>query len=210
MIQAAIDAIRRPTSALSQRWRVSGPPACRSTRCGATSPCPGRDGPPRLSSGRFWRSSRKYCRTVVDQDFVLRVSEQLDPAAAAPLLCAGITTYSPLRHWRVGPGQRVGIVGLGGLGHEGLKFAKAFGAEVALFTTSPGKTADARRLGADEVIISRNADESHGRRTASISSSIRWQSRMIWAPTCGCSSGTVHSAWWECPTILIPPQTYSR
>jgi len=96
---------------------------------------------------------------VVDQDFVLRVSEKLDPAAAAPLLCAGITTYSPLRHWRVGPGQRVGIVGLGGLGHMGVKFARALGADVSLFTTSPGKAADARRLGADEVIISRNADE---------------------------------------------------
>jgi uncharacterized zinc-type alcohol dehydrogenase-like protein len=96
---------------------------------------------------------------VVDQDFVLRVPEKLDPAAAAPLLCAGITTYSPLRHWRVGPGQRVGIVGLGGLGHMGIKLARALGAEVSLFTTSPGKADDARRLGADEVIVSRNAEE---------------------------------------------------
>ncbi|HXG44709.1 MAG TPA: NAD(P)-dependent alcohol dehydrogenase [Gemmatimonadales bacterium] len=96
---------------------------------------------------------------VVDEYFVLRVSDRLDPAAAAPLLCAGITTYSPLRHWKVGPGQRVGIVGLGGLGHMGLKFAKAFGAEVALFTSSPGKTEDARRLGADEVILSKNPEE---------------------------------------------------
>jgi uncharacterized zinc-type alcohol dehydrogenase-like protein len=103
---------------------------------------------------------------VVDEDFVLRVSEQLDPAAAAPLLCAGITTYSPLRHWRVGPGQRVGIVGLGGLGHMGVKLARAMGADVSLFTTSPGKAEDARRLGADEVIISRNLDEMmrHGNR----------------------------------------------
>ena len=76
---------------------------------------------------------------VVDQDFVLRVSEKLDPAAAAPLLCAGITTYSPLRHWKVGPGQRVGVVGLGGLGHMGVKLARAMGADVSLFTTSPGK-----------------------------------------------------------------------
>lgn len=94
---------------------------------------------------------------VVDQDFVLRVSEKLDPAAAAPLLCAGITTYSPLRHWEVGPGRRVGIVGLGGLGHMGLKLARAMGADVSLFTTSPGKAADAERLGADEVIISKDA-----------------------------------------------------
>jgi uncharacterized zinc-type alcohol dehydrogenase-like protein len=98
-------------------------------------------------------------RIVVDQGFVLRLSEQLDPAAAAPLLCAGITTYSPLRHWNVGPGSRVGIVGLGGLGHMGLQFAHAFGAHVVLFTTSPEKAADARRLGADEVVVSRNADE---------------------------------------------------
>jgi uncharacterized zinc-type alcohol dehydrogenase-like protein len=94
---------------------------------------------------------------VVDQHFVLRVPEKLDPAAAAPLLCAGITTYSPLRHWEVGPGQKVGIVGLGGLGHMGVKFARAFGAEVVLFTTSPGKTEDAKRLGAHEVVISRDA-----------------------------------------------------
>jgi len=91
---------------------------------------------------------------VVDEAYMLRVPNGLDPAGTAPLLCAGITTYSPLRHWRVGKGQRVGIVGLGGLGHMGLKFAKAFGADVALFTTSPNKAADAVRLGADEVIIS--------------------------------------------------------
>lgn len=97
---------------------------------------------------------------VVDQDFVLRVSDKLDPAATAPLLCAGITTYSPLHHWEVGSGQRVGIVGLGGLGHMGVKLARAMGADVSLFTTSPGKTADAKRLGADEVIISKNADMS--------------------------------------------------
>jgi uncharacterized zinc-type alcohol dehydrogenase-like protein len=95
-------------------------------------------------------------QVVVDHDFVLRVPANLDPAAAAPLLCAGITTWSPLRHWRIGAGHRVGIVGLGGLGHMGVRFAHAFGAEVALFTTSPGKAADARRLGADEVIVSRD------------------------------------------------------
>src|ERR1700676_2290762 len=91
---------------------------------------------------------------VVDEAYVLRVSNKLDPAGSAPLLCAGITTYSPLRHWKVGKGQKVGIVGLGGLGHMGLKFAKAFGAHVALFTTSPKKAADAVRLGADDVIVS--------------------------------------------------------
>ena len=96
---------------------------------------------------------------VVDQRFVLHVSEKLDPAAAAPLLCAGITTYSPLRHWQVKKGDKVGIVGLGGLGHMGVKIAHAMGAHVVLFTTSPSKAADAKRLGADEVVISKNADE---------------------------------------------------
>lgn len=96
---------------------------------------------------------------VVDEDFVLHVAENLDLAAVAPLLCAGITTYSPLRHWRVGPGSRVGIVGLGGLGHMGVKLAYAMGAEVTLFTTSPSKAVDAKRLGADEVVISKNAEE---------------------------------------------------
>jgi uncharacterized zinc-type alcohol dehydrogenase-like protein len=95
---------------------------------------------------------------VVDEDFVLSVSDKLDPAAAAPLLCAGITTWSPLRHWRVGPGQRVGVVGLGGLGHMAVKFAYALGARVSLFTTSPGKAKDAERLGADEVIITRDPE----------------------------------------------------
>jgi len=90
---------------------------------------------------------------------VLKVPASLDPAAAAPLLCAGITTYSPLRHWKVGPGQKVGVVGLGGLGHMGVKFAHAFGAHVVLFTTSPNKVEDALRLGADEVVISKDANE---------------------------------------------------
>jgi len=96
---------------------------------------------------------------VVDEAYVLKVSEQLDAAAAAPLLCAGITTYSPLRYWKVGPGQKVGIVGLGGLGHMAVKFAHAFGAQVVLFTTSPDKIDDAKRLGADQVVISRNDEE---------------------------------------------------
>ena len=91
---------------------------------------------------------------VVDEAFVLQIPAGLDLAATAPLLCAGITTYSPLRHWGAGPGSTVGIVGLGGLGHMGLKFAHAFGAETTLFTTSASKTADARRLGADAVVIS--------------------------------------------------------
>ncbi|HSF44139.1 MAG TPA: NAD(P)-dependent alcohol dehydrogenase [Thermoanaerobaculia bacterium] len=96
---------------------------------------------------------------VVNEHFVLRLSDKLDPAAAAPLLCAGITTWSPLRHWRVGPGSKVGVVGLGGLGHMGVKLAHALGARVVLFTTSPGKAEDARRLGADEVVISKNPEE---------------------------------------------------
>ncbi|MEA2697877.1 MAG: alcohol dehydrogenase [Myxococcales bacterium] len=96
---------------------------------------------------------------VVDEGFVLRVPKSLDPAGVAPLLCAGITTYSPLRHWKVGKGQKVGIVGLGGLGHMGLKFAHAFGAHTVLFTTSPNKAGDARRLGADEVVVSSNPGE---------------------------------------------------
>jgi uncharacterized zinc-type alcohol dehydrogenase-like protein len=96
---------------------------------------------------------------VVDESFVLRVPKSLDLAGVAPLLCAGITTYSPLRHWQVKKGQKVGIVGLGGLGHMGVKFAHAFGAHTVLFTTSPSKSADALRLGADEVVVSKNAAE---------------------------------------------------
>jgi len=98
-------------------------------------------------------------KIVVDQDFVLRVPANLDLAATSPLLCAGITTYSPLRHWKVGKGQRVGIVGLGGLGHMGIKLAHAMGAEVVLFTTSPNKKEDAQRLGANEVVVSKNQNE---------------------------------------------------
>ena len=96
---------------------------------------------------------------VVDERFVLRVPSNLDLAAAAPLLCAGITTYSPMRHWGVGKGKKVGVVGLGGLGHMGVKFARALGAHVVVFTTSPGKKDDAIRIGAHEVVVSRNADE---------------------------------------------------
>lgn len=95
---------------------------------------------------------------VVEQRFVVKVPENLQLNAVAPLLCAGITTYSPLRHWRVGPGQRVGVIGLGGLGHMGIKFAKALGAQVTMVTTSAAKGKDAVRLGADEVLVS--SDES--------------------------------------------------
>jgi uncharacterized zinc-type alcohol dehydrogenase-like protein len=96
---------------------------------------------------------------VVTERFVLKVPETIDPAGAAPLLCAGITTWSPLRHWKVGPGSKVAIVGLGGLGHMGLKLARALGAEVTLFSRSPGKEADARRLGADRVVLSTDAEQ---------------------------------------------------
>jgi uncharacterized zinc-type alcohol dehydrogenase-like protein len=96
---------------------------------------------------------------VVDERFVLKVPTNLELAGVAPLLCAGITTYSPLHHWGVTKGKKVGIVGLGGLGHMGVKLAHALGAHVVLFTTSPNKKDDALRLGADEVVISKNADE---------------------------------------------------
>jgi len=96
---------------------------------------------------------------VVDEHFVLRIPKNLNLAAVAPLLCAGITTYSPLRHWKAGPGRKVGIVGLGGLGHMGVKFARAFGAHVVVFTTSPSKRDDALRLGAHETVVSRDAGE---------------------------------------------------
>ncbi|MGH8215277.1 MAG: NAD(P)-dependent alcohol dehydrogenase [Rhodanobacteraceae bacterium] len=98
-------------------------------------------------------------RIVVNQKFVLHIKHEKDLAAVAPLLCAGITTYSPLRHWNVGPGKKVGIVGLGGLGHMGVKLAHAMGAHVVLFTTSPNKIDDGKRLGADEVVISKDAGQ---------------------------------------------------
>lgn len=101
-------------------------------------------------------------KIIVDQKFVLRVPKEFkesDYPGVAPLLCAGITTYSPLRHWKVGKGSKVGVVGLGGLGHMAIKLAHAMGAHVVLFTTSPGKTEDAKKLGADEVVISKNSAE---------------------------------------------------
>lgn len=96
---------------------------------------------------------------VVDEHFVLAIPKNLDPASVAPLLCAGITTYSPLRHWKIKAGDKVGVVGLGGLGHVAVKLAKAMGAHVAVFTRSMNKTEDAKQLGADDVIISKNPEE---------------------------------------------------
>jgi uncharacterized zinc-type alcohol dehydrogenase-like protein len=95
---------------------------------------------------------------VVREDFVLKVSEKLDLAKVAPLLCAGITTFSPLRHWKVSQGQKVGVIGLGGLGHMAVKLANSMGAHVVVFTTSPSKQEDAKRLGAHEVVISKDAE----------------------------------------------------
>jgi len=96
---------------------------------------------------------------TVDENFALHIPENLDLAATAPLLCAGITTYSPLKHWNAGPGKKVGVVGIGGLGHMAVKLAKAMGAEVIVFTTSASKFDDARRLGADDVVLSKEADQ---------------------------------------------------
>jgi alcohol dehydrogenase (NADP+) len=110
--------------------------------------------PDKVSGGRTFGGYSSHI--VVTQDFVLRVPDNLDSAAAAPLLCAGITTYSPLRHWNAGPGKKVGVVGLGGLGHMAVKLAHAMGAHVVLFTTSPSKVEDGKRLGASEVVLSTN------------------------------------------------------
>ena len=95
-------------------------------------------------------------KVVVEERFVIKVPETMDLQAVAPLFCAGITTYSPLRHWKIGPGMKVGVIGLGGLGHMGVKFAHAFGAETVMITTSPNKAEDAKRLGADSVLISKD------------------------------------------------------
>lgn len=96
---------------------------------------------------------------VVHEDFTLRISDKLDLAATAPLLCAGITTYSPLRHWKVGKGQKIAVVGLGGLGHMGVKFGVAFGAEVTVLSTSPSKEEDAKKLGAHKFVVTKDADQ---------------------------------------------------
>lgn len=113
------------------------------------------NGPDKVLGGHTFGGYSRYI--VVDQDFVLSIGhDESQLAAVAPLLCAGITTYSPLRHWKVGPGQKVGVVGLGGLGHMGVKLAAAMGAEVWVFTTSPGKAEDAARLGAKGVVLSKD------------------------------------------------------
>lgn len=103
---------------------------------------------------------------VVDKQFILRIPENIDAAAAAPLLCAGITTWSPLVHWKVKKGDKVGVIGLGGLGHMGVKFAYALGAHVVMITTSPSKVEDAKNLGAHEVLISTDEDEMKGHRNS--------------------------------------------
>jgi uncharacterized zinc-type alcohol dehydrogenase-like protein len=121
------------------------------------------NGPPTFTYGGVEKETGRMTQggyskaIVVDQDFVLHISEGVEPSSTAPLLCAGITTYSPLRHWNVGADSKVGVVGLGGLGHMAVKIAKAMGAEVTLFTTSPGKADDGRALGASEIVISTDA-----------------------------------------------------
>ena len=125
--------------------------------CETTGFVPTYNGPDQVLGGHTFGGYADHI--VVDEDFVLRIGhDAADLAAVAPLLCAGITTYSPLRHWKVGPGQKVGIVGLGGLGHMGVKIAAALGAEVYVFSTSPNKRDDAIRLGATDLIVSKDAD----------------------------------------------------
>ena len=116
---------------------------------------------------------------VVDERYVHSISPKLNLAAVAPLLCAGITTYSPLRHWKVGKGKKVGVVGLGGLGHMGLKFAHSFGADVVQFTTSASKIADAQKLGADEVVVTKDARRWRSMRGASTLFWIAFRRRMM-------------------------------
>ncbi|MET0377711.1 MAG: NAD(P)-dependent alcohol dehydrogenase [Spongiibacteraceae bacterium] len=113
---------------------------------------PDKKGPTKTTLGGY------SSHITVDENYCLHISDKLDLAAVAPLLCAGITTYSPLKHWGAGKGKKVGVVGLGGLGHMAVKFSHAFGAHTVLFTTTPEKGADARRLGADDVVVSKDAD----------------------------------------------------
>ena len=128
---------------------------------------------------------------VVHERYVLHIRHPEDQlAAVAPLLCAGITTYSPLRHWKVGPGHKVGVVGIGGLGHMGLKLAHAMGAHVVAFTTFESKREAAKVLGADEVVVSCNADEMKAHTKSFISFSTPWPHRTIWTPSWPCSSAT--------------------
>jgi uncharacterized zinc-type alcohol dehydrogenase-like protein len=137
--------------------------ACASCEEGLEQYC--ENGPPTFTYGGVEKETGRMTAggyssaVVVDQDFALRVSPDVDLAATAPLLCAGITTYSPLRHWNVGPESKVGVIGLGGLGHMAVKIAAAMGAEVTLFTTSPSKVDDARGLGATNVVISTDAEQ---------------------------------------------------
>jgi uncharacterized zinc-type alcohol dehydrogenase-like protein len=134
--------------------------SCSSCQAGLEQFCPSMvftyNGPDKHSGGMTYGGYSE--KVVCDEAFTLKVPASLDPAKAAPLLCAGITTYSPLRKWGATKGKKVGVVGLGGLGNMGVKFAHAFGAHTVLFTTSEGKVADGKRLGADEVVISRDAD----------------------------------------------------
>jgi len=134
---------------------------CSSCKSGLEQFCTGGpvfsyNGPDKHSGGMTFGGYSE--NIVVDEEYTLKVPGNLDPARAAPLLCAGITTYSPLRKWGAGKGKKVGVVGLGGLGHMGVKFAHAFGAHTVLFTTSESKIADGKKLGADEVVISKDAD----------------------------------------------------
>jgi alcohol dehydrogenase (NADP+) len=134
---------------------------CKQCKAGYENNCPNLvltyNGPDRHLGGVTYGGYSESI--VVDERFVLHIPANLDLAGTAPLLCAGITTYSPMRHWGVSEGKKVGIVGLGGLGHMGVKFGRAFGAHVVVFTTSPNKKDDALRLGAHEVVVSRNVDE---------------------------------------------------
>jgi alcohol dehydrogenase (NADP+) len=137
---------------------------------------------------------------VVDHRFVLHVPSNLDLAGAAPLLCAGITTYSPMRHWGVTQGKKVGVVGLGGLGHMGVKFAHALGSHVVIFSTSPNKKDDAIRLGADEVVISKNADEMQ-KHAGSFDFILDCVSA-----TSACCAAMATSPWWARPRSRFPSQ----
>jgi len=136
---------------------------------------------------------------VVDERYVLHVPANLDLAGTAPLLCAGITTYSPMRHWGVTQGKKVGVVGLGGLGHMAVKFAHALGAHVVVFTTSPNKKDDALRLGAHEVVVSGNANEMQSRPAASTSSWTQSPPITTSTPISTCWAVMATSPWWAHP-----------
>ncbi|MGI9132446.1 MAG: NAD(P)-dependent alcohol dehydrogenase, partial [Rhodoferax sp.] len=132
---------------------------CGECHCGEEQFCDGRVGTYNAyeRDGKTPTFGGYSTRMTVDEGYVLKISPRLDPAAAAPLLCAGITTYSPLRHWKVGKGSRVGVIGLGGLGHMAVKLAAAMGAEVVVLSTSEAKRADATRLGASDFAVSNDA-----------------------------------------------------